>query len=105
MPWKYGISDIDAVERASERTSTILGLLAGELERSGGPYLTGRELRAVDIYWACFSNMIEPLAPEKSPMPDFIRAPYSSWTGGCAPALIELRDRVFELHLGLPQEY
>jgi hypothetical protein len=105
MPWKYGLDDPESVERSTERTADILGLLAGELERSGGPYLTGKALRAVDIYWACFSNLIEPLPPEKSPMPDFIRGAYGSWTGGCAASLLELRDRVFEQHLGLPQEY
>jgi hypothetical protein len=105
MPWKYGLEDTTAVENAAARTSAIIGLLAGERERSGGPYLLGEELRAVDIYWACFSNLIEPLPPEASPMPDFIRGAYSSWAGDCPSSLIDLRNQVFERHLGLPQEY
>lgn len=105
MPWKYGIEEADPAEQAAERVSAVLDLLAGELQRSGGPYLMGDELRAVDVYWACFSNLIDPLPPEKSPMPDYIRGAYSSWSGGCAASLISLRDRIFEHHLGLPQEF
>ena len=41
-----------------------------QLEQSGGPYLMGKELRAPDIFWAAFSNLIQPLPPEASPMPD-----------------------------------
>jgi glutathione S-transferase len=105
MPWKYGVSDSAAIECAAERTTDILSLLERQLADGAGPYLMGESLCAVDIYWACFSNLVEPLAPEQSPMPDFIRAAYGSWTGGCAPSLIALRDRVFEQHLRLPQEY
>jgi len=105
LPWKYGVEDAASVAGAEARTREILRLLAAELASNGGPYLMGSELRAVDIYWACFSNLIAPLPPEKSPMPDYVRAPYSSWTGGCDAGLLALRDRVFEQHLGLPQEF
>ena len=84
---------------------SALEAMAEQLERRGGPYLMGGELRAPDIYWAAFSNLIDPLPPERSPMPDFIRKSYSSWTGGCSQSLLALRDRVFEEHLGLPQEF
>ena len=65
----------------------------------------GDALRAPDVYWAAFSNLIDPLPPEQSPMPDFIRNSYSSWEGDCPASLLALRDRVFEQHLGLPQEF
>ena len=80
-------------------------MLERQLGDSDGPYLMGNSLRAVDIYWACFSNLIQPLPPDQSPMPDYIRDVYGDWTGGCAASLMALRDRVFEQHLGLPQEY
>lgn len=105
MPWKYGLGDGGTVDRAEKRTIAILDLLADQLARSGGPYLMGNEPSAADVYWACFSNLIDPLPPEKSPMPDFIRGVYSNWAGGCAASLISLRDRVFEQHIGLPQEF
>lgn len=105
MPWKYGIQDGIDAEQANARTAAILSMLAEQLEQSGGPYLMGSALRAVDIFWAAFSNLIEPLPPEQSPMPDFIRKSYASWTGGCSASLLALRDRVFEQHLGLPQEF
>lgn len=105
MPWKYGLTDgIDAAA-ASRRVADLLALLAGELDRNGGPYLLGTALRAVDVYWACFSNLIAPLPPEKSPMPDYVRKPYGSWDGSCPPSLLAHRDRMFEEHLGLPQEF
>ena len=54
---------------------------------------------------APFSNLIAPLPPALSPMPDYVRGPYSSWKGGCDASLLALRDRVFTEHLGLPQEF
>jgi hypothetical protein len=105
MSWKYGIEEGATAEEADTRTAAILAMLADQLERSGGPYLMGASLRAPDIYWAAFSNLIQPLPPETSPMPDFIRKSYSSWPGGCNANLIALRDRVFKKHLGLPQTF
>ena len=108
LPWKYGGQDARAMEQAEARVADILKLLDDQFAESrarGGSYLMGDSLRAVDIYWACFSNLIEPLSPERSPMPDYIRSSYGSWAGGCSNELIGLRDRVFEEHLGLPQEY
>ena len=50
-------------------------------------------------------HLIAPLPPALSPMPDYVRGPYSSWKGGCDASLLALRDRVFTEHLGLPQEF
>lgn len=105
LPWKYGAEDRAAAARADARVRDILGLLASQLAASGGPYLMGSALRAVDVHWACFSNLIAPLPPALSPMPDYVRGPYSSWKGGCDASLLALRDRVFTEHLGLPQEF
>jgi hypothetical protein len=113
MPWKYGCDDRVAVERAARRTCEILGLLSDQLRRqreAGSRFLVGERLSAVDIYWAAFSNLIAPLPPDKSPMPDYIRGPYGSWdaTPGSKPvdpALLAHRDFVFEEYLGLPQDF
>ena len=105
MPWKYGVADQDSAEGARSRVNDILELLAIQLATNEGEYLMGAQLSAVDLYWACFSNLIRPLPPEQSPMPDFIRGAYGSWDGICPDELIQLRDRVFERHIGLPQTF
>ncbi len=109
MSWKYGMDDRAAVERSEARATEVLALLGRQLRRqreAGRRFLVGESLSAVDIYWACFSNLVVPLTPEQSPMPDYIRAAYGSWVDPPVdPLLLEHRDEVFEEFLGLPQEY
>ncbi|NRA04406.1 MAG: glutathione S-transferase family protein [Myxococcales bacterium] len=109
MPWKYGCDDRGSVEGAEARAVEILDLLAGQLHRqheAGRRFLVGESLSAVDIYWACFSNLLVPLPHAQSPMPEMIRNAYGSWRDAPVdPALIAHRDEVFEAHLGLPQEF
>jgi len=109
MPWKYGCEDRASVDAADARAAEILALLADQLRRqreAGRRFLVGESLSAVDIYWACFSNLVVPLPHELSPMPDMIRGAYGSWEGAAVEAaLIEHRDEVFEEFLGLPQDF
>ena len=112
MAWKYGIGEADAVAASVARVNQLLALLADQLRtqrEAGRQYFLGETLSALDIYWAAFSNLIEPLPHEKSPMPDFLRKiyDYSSAQGSAAadPLLIEHRDFVFERHLTLPQDF
>ena len=109
MPWKYGCDDRRSVDRAELRAVEILALLAGQLRRqreAGRRFLVGGGLSAVDIYWACFSNLVVPLPHEQSPMPEMIRAAYGSWRDAPVdPILIAHRDEIFERYLGLPQEF
>ena len=109
MPWKYGCEDRASVDAADARAVEILALLADQLRRqreAGRRFLVGESLSAVDIYWACFSNLVVPLPHELSPMPDMIRGTYGSWEGAAVDAsLIEHRDEVFEEFLGLPQDF
>ena len=109
MPWKYGCEDRASVDAAEARATDILDLLAGQLRRqreAGRRFLVGESLSAVDIYWACFSNLVMPLPHELSPMPDMIRGAYGSWADAPVDAsLIEHRDEVFEEYLGLPQDF
>jgi glutathione S-transferase len=113
MPWKYGCDDAAALARAPERACEILALLSDQLRRqqeAGSRYLVGDRLSAVDVYWATFSNLVVPLPPEQSPMPDWIRPVYGNWddmpgTKPVDPALVAHRDFVFQEHLGLPQDF
>ena len=72
----------------------------------------GVTLSALDIYWACFSQMLAPLPPEVNPMPEYL---YGIW-GQTAkslegvgyqpdPALLEHRDYIFPTYLQWPLDF
>ncbi len=110
MLWKYGTEDLAASRNAATRVGEILALLADQLKRqraSHRRFLVGDDLSALDLYWACFSNMVAPLPPEHSPMPDWIRRLYDDLAGAPSPpaSLIEHRDRIFQEFLPLPQDF
>jgi glutathione S-transferase len=109
MIWKYGLEDEAAIDNASTRANEILALLAGQLERqraAGSRFFIGDALTALDLYWACFSNIVAPMPPERSPMPDFIRGIYTAaGVKAPAPPLLEHRDFVFDEYLELPQDF
>lgn len=109
MAWKYGIGEQQAAAGATARIQEINALFAAQLasaRAAGREYLVGDQLSAVDIYWACFSNMLVPLPPERSPMADWFRPIYTAPEEVCPDAeLIEFRDRIFERHLVLPQDF
>ena len=107
----YGMNKA-AVERAAGRTADILLALTSQLKSQraqGSRYLVGATLTALDLYWACFSQMCSPMAPEDSPMPDYLRAFYADVPDKVAaaldPILIEHRDDIFRRHIGLPMEF
>jgi glutathione S-transferase len=108
---QYGLSAA-SVARAPVRAADILQALAAQLRaqrQRGSDYLIGTQLSAVDVYWACFSQMVNPLPEKSSPMPDYVRALYSDVPAEVAaaldPILFEHRDRIFTRHIGLPLEY
>lgn len=101
-----------AIDAAPGRVADIVRNLAqqmhGQRER-GSEYLVGPQLTALDVYWACFSQMIAPLPPEVNPVPDYVRDLYGTPPPAVAaaldPLLLEHRDRIFERHIGLPLDY
>lgn len=102
----------DEVARAPERVADILRMLTARLasqRTAGSDYLVGDALSAADVYWAAFSNMVEPLPEADNPMPDQIRALYDDVFGAAAEAmdasLIEHRDRIYRQHLALPLDF
>lgn len=107
----YGLDTEDRA-KASATVIAVLDALAIQLDRqrvAGSDYLVGDRLSAVDIYWACFSQMVAPLPPAACPTPAEIRARYSTGTpalrAALDPALIAHRDRIFERHIGLPLDF
>ena len=105
---KYGYLPETAAQ-APGRVHDVLRMLARLLERSraeGGRYLLGSELTALDIYWATFSNLIEPLDDDRMKLAPPVRAMFTSADDTAAElfagALRDHRDFVYETHLALP---
>ena len=63
-------------------------------------------LSAVDVWWAAFAALVEPLPEELCPMNPGLRATYTVPDGplrdALDPALIAHRDRIYAEHLELP---
>ncbi len=105
---KYGMSD-EAVAQATGRVIGILDALRTQLESQqakGSRYFIGNELSALDIYWAGFSHLIEPMPPDVNPMLDEYRPLYQNFDPevdkAARPLLMEHRDFIYREHLGVP---
>lgn len=105
---RYGC-DAKLAEAAPQRVVAILqafsAQLAAQRER-GRRYLVGDALSPLDIWWASFAAMIEPLPPELCPMRPDTRAAYRvrdpAVREAIDPALLEHRDFIYREHLELP---
>ena len=79
---------------------------------AGSAYFVGAQLSALDLYWACFSQTLDPLPPEVNPMPSRVRA---AWQGVAVvlsqegytldSSLLRHRDMIFRDHIGLPLDF
>ena len=104
---KYGYG-AEAAEAAPWRVVAILRMLAAQLDRqrlAGRPFLVGSHLTALDIYWATFAAMLEPLPEEQCPMPAGMRMLYTASgpvRDALDPALLAHRDFVYREYLQLP---
>ena len=86
----------------------FLGYLADRIKAQAGrgsAFLVGDTPTAADVYWAYFSNMLEPLPPEQCPMPEYLRGVVASSISGYDPVLIEHRNRFLADHLELPLSF
>jgi glutathione S-transferase len=107
---KYGYSP-DAAASAPANAARILRALNGRLESQrsqGSRYLVGDQLSALDIYWAVFAALIEPLPENLCPMPAEFRRRYFCddpvVRGASTPQLLAHRDFIYHEHLQLPIE-
>ena len=105
---KYGYTP-EIGERTTARVAAGLTALAQRLQEQksrGSRYFIGDSLSAMDVYWAAFSNMLIPLAPELMPMPQRVRAMFTTTeptiVAAIKPILIEYRDFIFKNYLELP---
>jgi len=108
---KYGYHSPDLAGDAIKRVISVLHQLDSLLELrhdDGERFFFDNRLGALDIYWATFSNLIEPLPPEHCPLPDSLRPMFTARDEGTreafTPALRAHRNFVFRDFLGLPME-
>lgn len=107
----YGYTPAEGAA-AADRVAGLLRHLAGRLhdqEKKGSSYFVGDGLTALDLYWACFSALLDPLPAEVNPMPDAVRDLYRPKDAvvreAIDPILIRHRDMVYQRHIGLPLDY
>jgi glutathione S-transferase len=105
---KYGYAGT-AAERAPARIAEILRALAAQLEAQraeGSRFFIGDRLCALDIYWATFAALIQPLPQELCPMPQPFRQRYTcedpTVMQAVTPQLLAHRDFVYHEYLELP---
>ncbi len=108
---RYGFSP-EPYDQAPRRAAEILNLLTQVLEEQGtkgSKYFVGGELTALDIYWACFSQLLEPMAADKNPMNDMMRGVYTAddpaINAAKSPLLMKHRDHIYDAHLKLPLDF
>ncbi|MBI3303300.1 MAG: hypothetical protein HYZ72_14635 [Deltaproteobacteria bacterium] len=105
---KYGYNPA-AAEAAPARCAQILQLLAIRLEQQrakGSKFFIGNQLSALDIYWATFAALIQPLTHDLCPMPQAFRTMYTNTDpvvqAAVMPLLLEHRDFIYHEYLELP---
>lgn len=108
---EYGFGSANA-SIAPQRAAAVLRQLAQRLRQQhdrGNAFFSSHEPGACDIYWACFSLMIRPLAPQLAPLPQEVRrfysAPHPAIEAALDPILIEHRDLLFARFLRTPLDF
>ncbi len=105
---RYGYTP-EAAAAAPARVAAILRALSAQLaaqRAQGRRWLVGDALCALDVWWAAFAALLDPLPPELCPIPPEVRATYVVQDpvvrAALDPALLAHRDLVYREHLELP---
>jgi len=108
---KYGY-DKAAAEAAPARLVGILSALSDRLElqhKRGSRFFIGDALTALDIYWATFAVMNDPLPDELCPLSPAFRRVYTNTDpaikSATTPILLEHRDFIYRNFLELPLDF
>lgn len=106
--YSRGIEDLeDTVARVRAITDYLAQQISAQ-RALGSDYLVGNQLSIADVYWACFSQLLEPLSREQSPAPEYLLKFWASVPealGTFDRALIEQRDYIFANYFELPLEF
>jgi len=107
---KYGYSPKGA-GAASGRVVEVLHVLSHQLQKSqaaGCRFLMGKDLTALDIYWAAFSNLIVLIPPDQISLAPFVREIFvcddPRVLDALDPLLLAHRDFIFNEYFRLPLE-
>jgi glutathione S-transferase len=108
MAMRYGF-DAGLAEAAPARAALVVGLIRDQLRsqhEAGSEFLIGDHLSALDVYWAAFAALIQPLPEDVCDMPAGLRASYATMhpllDAAVDPILLEHRDRIYEQYLEMP---
>lgn len=100
--YRFDPAEIDSVK---EQLNSFLSFLSQYMTNQNSDYLVADQFTAADIYWAYFSNLLSPQAPEVNAMPNFLRKSYeltATLIEPFDPILLQQRDAIFEKHLVTP---
>jgi hypothetical protein len=110
MGGKYGYDQATA-KTAPARVAQILRLLDARLVQqraAGRKFFIGDRLSALDIYWATFAVLIQPLPPDLCPIPEPLRVSFTNTDpvvgAAVTPALMAHRDFIYREYLELPMD-
>jgi glutathione S-transferase len=95
----------DSAERSIQHCEAVVATFAG-LRGAGHDYLSGASPTALDLAWAAFAALLQPLPEELCPMKPLWRELYS-WTPSMTSRhsveeLLSFRDRIYRDSLPLP---
>lgn len=95
----------DSVEGSTKHCEEIVSTFA-DLQAAGHDYVSGSSLTALDLAWAAFAALIQPLPEDSCPMKPLWRDLYT-WTPSATPrhtveALLSFRERIYRDWLPLP---
>jgi hypothetical protein len=101
---KYGYSRVRS-STAQRRCEEIVAAFV-ERRSAGGTFLYGDALTALDLGWAAFAALIQPLPEEVCPMNELWRDLYTWTPQQSSPesvgALLSHRERIYREWIGLP---
>jgi len=106
LRYKYGATHAQDPEgRCQDIVATFADLLRHQLDWGKG-FLFGERLSALDLAWAAFAALIEPLPETDCPMSARWRDLFRWTPQGMRPADLQMllahRDRIYRQHLKLP---
>jgi len=108
---RYGYNPAGA-EAAPARAAAVIALLTAQLREQherGHRFFVGDALSALDVYWATFAALVNPLSAADCPMPDYLRAQYEATDpvvrAAVDPLLLAHRDFIYREFLALPLDF
>jgi glutathione S-transferase len=97
--------DTDSAQASTKHCEAVVATFAG-LQAGGNHYLLGSNLTALDLAWAAFAALIQPLPEDLCPMRPLWRDLYtwvpSETPRGGVDGLLAFRERVYREWLPLP---